>query len=112
MKGMTKLLAGLALISASFSASADTWADGVVIETLKVSADSTIIVSPVGAPVSGCSKFRFVQGLMNLTARGQDYQYEMALRAYFSGERVNIFFDAKTAECFSGKMEVDQLRQP
>ena len=112
MKGMTKLLAGLALFSASFSASANTWADGVEIEVLKVSAGGSIIVSPVGAPVSGCTKFRFVQNLMNLTAQGQDYQYAMALSALMLGKRVNIFFDANTAACFSGKLEIDQQQQP
>jgi hypothetical protein len=112
MKGIAKLIAGLALFSASFSASANTWADGVDIEVLKVSGSGTFIVSPVGAPVSGCRKFRFVQNVMNLSAQGQKSQYAMALSAFLLGKRVNIFFDANTAECFSGKMELDQLQQP
>ncbi len=112
MKAMVKLMAGLALFSASFSASANTWADGVEIEVLKISTDGTFIVSPVGAPVSGCSKFRFAQNVMNLNAQGQKSQYAMALSAFLLGKRVNIFFDANTAGCFSGKMELDQLQQP
>ncbi len=112
MKAIANLIAGLALFSASFSASANTWADGVDIEVLKVSGSGTFIVSPVGAPVSGCRKFRFAQNVMNLTAQGQKSQYAMALSAFLLGKRVNIFFDANTAECFSGKMELDQLQQP
>ena len=112
MKAMAKLMAGLALFSASFSASANTWADGVEIEVLKVGEGGTFVISPVGAPVSGCSKFRFVRNVMNLSAEGQKSQYAMALSAFLLGKRVNIFFDANTAECFSGKTELDQLQQP
>ncbi len=112
MKAMAKLIMGLALFSASFSASANTWADGVEIEVLKVSAGGTFIVFPVGAPVSGCTTFKFMQGVMNLRAQGQKSQYAMALSAFLLGKRVNIFFDANTAACFSGKMELDQLQQP
>ncbi len=66
----------------------------------------------MGAPVSNCSKFRFAQNLMNLTAQGQKFQYAMALSAFLLGKRVNIFFDANSTECFSGKLEIDQLKQP
>jgi hypothetical protein len=77
MKGMAKLIAGLALLGASFSTSANTWADGVEIEVLKLSAGGTFIITPVGAPVPGCTKFRFAQNVMNLTAQGQKFQYAM-----------------------------------
>jgi hypothetical protein len=107
MNSLAKLIAGLALLGASFSTSANTWADGVEIEVLKISAGGTFIVSPVGAPVSNCSKFRFAQNLMNLTAQGQKFQYAMALSAFLLGKRVNIFFDANSTECFSGKLEID-----
>ena len=112
MKGMAKLVAGLALLGASFSTSANTWVNGVDIEVLKVSAGGTFIVFPVRAPVSGCTTFKFMQGVMNLSAQGQKSQYAMALSAFLLGKRVNIYFDANTAECFSGKMELDQLQQP
>ncbi len=112
MKAMAKLIAGLALFSASFSASANTWADGVEIEVLKINAVGTFIVSPVGAPIFGCTKFRFKQDEMNLTAQAQKYQYAMALSAFLLGKRVNIFFDVNTADCFSGKLEIDQRQQP
>ncbi len=109
MKGMTKLLAGLALLSASFATSANTWADGVEIEVLRISAGGTFIITPVGAPVPGCTKFRFVQNLMNLTGQGQKFQYALALSASLLDKRVNIFFDANSTECYSGKLEIDQL---
>ncbi len=112
MKGMVKLLAGLALLGASFSVSANTWADGVEIEVLKISAGGTFIITPVGAPVPGCTKFRFAQNVMNLTAQGQKFQYAMALSAFLLGKRVNIFFDANSTQCFSGKLEIDQMAQP
>ncbi len=112
MKGLGKLIAGLALLGASFSTLANTWVNGVDIEVVKISAGGTFVVCPVGAPVSGCTTFRFMQGVMNLSAQGQKSQYAMALSAFLLGKRVNIFFDANTAECFSGKMEIDQLQQP
>ncbi len=112
MKGMAKLIAGLAFLGASFSASANTWADGVEIEVLRSSAGGTFIIYPVGAPVSRCVTFKFMQGVMNLSTQGQKSQYAMALSAFLLGKRVNIYFDANTAECFSGKMELDRLQQP
>jgi hypothetical protein len=36
----------------------------------------------------------------------------MALSAFLLGKRVNIFFDANSTECFSGKLEIDQQNQP
>jgi hypothetical protein len=56
MKGLGELIAGLALLGASFSTSANTWVNGVDIEVLKVSAGGTFIVLPVGAPVSGARR--------------------------------------------------------
>jgi len=112
MKGLGKLIAGLALLGASFSTSANTWVNGVDIEVLKVGDSGTFVVFPVGAPVSGCATFKFMQGVMSLSAQGQKSQYAMALSAFLLGKRLNIFFDANTAECFSGKMELDRLQQP
>ncbi len=109
MKGMAKLIAGLAFLGASFSASANTWVNGVDIEVVKISAGGTFIIYPVGAPVSRCVTFKFMQGVMNLSTQGQKSQYAMALSAFLLGKRVNIYFDANTAGCFSGKMELDQL---
>ncbi len=93
MKGMAKLIVGLAFLGASFSASANTWVNGVDIEVVKISAGGTFIILPVGAPVSGCTTFKFMQGVMNLSAQGQKSQYAMALSGNRPSNRGGVTFN-------------------